>query len=319
MKKVAAVFVSIGVILVIIGLVIVGIFGGEALRDIMTYGFSHNLDSANTQKDYQADELADLEKIDIRVDSYSVYILPSSDGALSVKYVSPLQGDATLTVDDSQHTLCITEEDGHSGNRFFLFNLFNNNRFIALYVPQTKEFTDVELAVDSEVGNVSVNDVNLSAFNCKINTGSVAATNVCLSDALCAEVGTGSVRIEKLTCDLLQATTDTGSINISDSDAITVILETDTGSVNCNAKSQRLNITTDTGSIRFKSSASEIRLSADTGSVTGTVEADKNEYRINVKHGTGSSNIENEDNQSRPKLLTVNVGTGSINIGFGNE
>ena len=139
MKKVAAVFVSIGVILVIAGLVMVGIFGGDTLKNFswgdLSGVFNHNLESADTVVDYGADELNGLSKIELDVDNYSVYILPTDEEKLSVKYINPNDDDISIQVAYDQNTsaLKVTERD----NVKIHFFGFGNKRFIAVYIPQT--------------------------------------------------------------------------------------------------------------------------------------------------------------------------------------
>ena len=319
MKKVAAVFVSIGVILVIAGLVMVGIFWGDTLKNFswgdLSGVFNHNLESADTVVDYGADELNGLSKIELDVDNYSVYILPTDEEKLSVKYINPNDDDISIQVAYDQNTsaLKVTERD----NVKIHFFGFGNKRFIAVYIPQTELFVKSDLTISASTAGIKVTDVAFASVKCFAKTGSVNIDGITV-DVLNAETNTGSVNLDKITCRELSATTNTGSVNVDGISASgRVELRADTGSINCDVTADALYIDTDTGSINFDATANSITVKTDTGSVHGTVLGDKNDYNITTRVGTGKSNLSNQTaaNGSN-KVLNVTVDTGYVRIDF---
>lgn len=323
MKKTAAVAVSIGVILVIVGLVMVGIFGGEALKNIswrdLFNGTNHDLNSANIHRDY--DETAKgVRKIDINVDRYAVYVLPTDAEFISVHYVGPLDKGIEINAafDVESSTFTVTEKDDlHSE---FFVGLFKKDHFLVVYVPQTDKFTQSTLNIEAEVAGIKLQDVTFGAVECFAKTGGINVLNSTVG-SLDAKTDTGSVNVKQLNCYALTVRTGTGSVTVKETTAVhRVYVDVDTGSVNCNVTAEVLEINTDTGSINFESNASDIKLNADTGSVRGTVLGNKSDYNVRVKQDTGSSNI--QDQSPFPlvtKRLTVEVDTGSIKIDFSNN
>lgn len=320
MKKVAAVFVSIGVILVIAGLVMVGIFGGEAIRntnwkDVFS-GTTHNLDSANKNVDYGADELDGLFAVSVRTDRFSVYVLPSENDVLSVKYVDPIEEGAAIDVKFSSGVLNVTETDNLKSG--FWNGLFNRNRFVAVYVPQTEAFANLDLYVTTDVGGVAVKNVGFVDFRAEVHTGGVYVSN-CKMDKLIVEGGTGSVTLDNISCFGITVNVGTGSVNVDDviaSDGIDI--SANTGSVNLSAAAKAIGINTNTGSVNFDVTSDNIAIKTDTGSVNGDIKGSKAEYQISVRKDTGKSNIKNQSVANATKFLTVEVDTGSINIDFDN-
>lgn len=320
MKKVAAVFVSIGVILVIAGLVMVGIFGGEAIKNINwkdMFSGNHNLDSANYSEDKTAEELSGLTNIDINVDRYTVYVLPTDDNKVSVKYVTPLDEGVDVQVEYIASTLSVTETD-NLGSLFF-GGLFGSKRFIAVYVPQTELFTQASLTINAETAGIKVKNVAFSSVKCTAKTGGVSLLDINAKDVYVSAT-TGSVNVNQLDCNNLTAKTTTGSINVNETEAKQrVDIEVNTGSVNCHVTAGKLTVDADTGSVNFTATSDDIKITTDTGSVNGTVIGNKSEYQISVRKDTGKSNIQSQNVPNADKFLSVEVDTGSINIHFNND
>lgn len=316
MKKVAAVFVSIGVILVIAGLIMVGIFGGDALKDFnwsdLVNGFSHDLSKTNAYKEISGNPFSQIK---ITADRYSVYVLPDNElENVTVKYIDPLEGDANITVNCVDGVLTVAETDTLKTTWFN--NAFKSNRFMAVYIPQTL-LQNVAIDIEVKTAGISVKELtSTSSLTCMAHTGGIMIQKSDFND-IKLETNTGAVNVEKVNCNELTLNVNTGAINVKDS-VITgkAKIEVNTGAVNYDSTSEKLEITTDTGSINFVSNASEITLTTDTGSINGTVLGNKADYQIRVKKDTGSSNIKNQDVENAANFLTVVVDTGSINIDF---
>lgn len=318
MKKIAAVFVSIGVILVIVGLVLVGIFGADALKNFSwsnLFGVGeHDLSLAN--KFEEIDDLQDVTQIKIETDNFSVYVLPSDGEVISVGYVDKLEGDANIAVNLVGDTLNITETDTLTS--FTIFNGFKSNRFIAVYVPQTEQFAGLSLNIKTDVARVSVKNVTFANVDCFAETGGIILRDGNFAD-VSIETETGAASVEGVTCNSLTVKTNTGAVNVYDSTASNQVkIYVNTGAVNFNSVTDSLDICTDTGSVNFTSGASNIVIETDTGSVNGTVLGNKADYQIKVKKDTGSSNLHNQDVTNATKFLTVKVDTGSIRVRFEN-
>lgn len=318
MKKIAMVAVSIGVIFVIAGLVMVGIFGGEAIKNInwtdIVNGTSNNLESATSGVEYGAGNLDGITGISVKSDRFSVYVLPSDTDVLSVKYVDHLEHGVKINVEFSSGVLHVTETDNLKS--IFWNGLFNKNRFVVVYVPQTELFTSVALTVNAETAGIKVQDVTFASVKCVANTGGINLIGTNVKDVNVSAT-TGSVNVNRLSCDNLIAKTTTGSVNVDETAARqTIDITVDTGSVNCHVTANKLIVDADTGSVNFTAEAADINVKTDTGSVNGTVLGNKDEYNITAHTDTGKCNISNQTVANATKFLTVEVDTGKINITF---
>lgn len=320
MKKTVAVFISIGVILVIVGLVMVGIFGRDKLKDFsikdIVNGLNHDLSQADVFIDKQPEEYNGVQAVSIKVKRYSAYVLPSKNDTLSVQYVDPDDDDVKINVsyNKTTHTLNVTQDDDFTS--WWLFNGYRRKGFIAVYLPQTEIFAEASLEVDAKTSNIKVQNVGVNYLKASTRTGAVTLDKV-NAGKIEVTTNTGTVSADGVTCNDIYVRTDTGSVNVSDTAvAKTLDIDVDTGSVRCDVTAVALKIKTDTGSVIFTTNAANIDIDTDTGSVNGTVLGKKSEYQITVKKNTGSSNLDNQYVQNANKFLKIEVDTGSINIDF---
>lgn len=318
MKKLAAAFVSIGVIIVIIGLVIVGIYGRDKIKDgdIFAFGMP-SLDSANGVEEKQPTELEGLQKIDIKVSYYSVYVFPSETDVLSVKYIDPLEEGANLTVEYSNGELKITQ----TGNKVthWGFGWFTNRRFVAVYVPQTSLFTAAQITATADAGSIKVENINCAALSVETQAGSVNVDELTANEVN-LKTQAGSVNADDIECGVLTMSTSAGSVSANGIDAATSAeIRTGAGSSKCEISTPRLSITSGAGSIKFETDASTINASSGAGSIKGMINGDKSQYEIKVRNDVGSTNIHSQNVQGATKFLTVESDVGSINIDFDND
>lgn len=326
MRKLAMVAVSIGVILVIVGLVMVGIFGGEAIKNMnwknILNGTTHDLSKADKIFDFDETKTANIKNIVIKSDVYAVYVLPSEDSAMYVKYVKPDEDEFNISVayDEQSSTLSVTEQGTSNVHiSWFWSDWFNGDNFIAVYLPQTATVAQSELSVSVNTASVKIEGMTLRSVKCDADTGSVNVSNCSIED-VDLETKTGSATVGELACTNLTIETKTGSVTATDTTVEqTTNIEVRTGSVNCDVTANELVINDNTGSINFKATAKIIKIKTNTGSVSGTINGVKTDYQIKVTKDTGKSNIDNQSVANAEKFLTVEVNTGSIHINFSND
>lgn len=316
MRKVASVFISLGVILVIVGLVVVGIAGGNAIKNFswgdLFSGQMHDLSAANGYIDKTLDELEGVKSITIDVDRYSVYVLPSETDVLTVKYVDPTENGVSIDVNVGKNVLNITETDNLSSAWSFSRSI----RFIAVYLPQTDAVTSLPLKIIGKTAGISVKDIDAHSLTLVVNTGAVSLSNCNFGD-VDLKTDTGSVNVDSVYCNSLAIETGTGSVTVTESEAKVVAdIEVNTGSINFTSETDLLSVIADTGSVKFKTNAREIRIETDTGSVSGMVLGRKSDYEISVRKDTGSSNLKNQHVENATEFLTIEVDTGSIKVEF---
>lgn len=326
MKKTAMVAVSIGVILVIVGLVMVGIFGGERLKNFswisIANGFSHDLTKADKCYDFEESEIASLKNIVINSDVYTVYVLPAEDNTLSVKYVNPSDDRFKIdaTYNEQTSTLTVTEQNTVKiGDLWFWSNWLDEIRFVAVYLPQTDTNAQASLSVTAKTANIKVDDVALSTLMCEADTGGISVSN-CNANVVNLETKTGAASVDKLVCNSLTMETKTGAVNVAETTVEQLVnIDARTGAVNCNVTTNKLVINDNTGSVNFKVKANVIKIETNTGLISGTIIGVKDEYQITVEKDTGHSNITSQKVANATKFLDVEVNTGSIDIKFENN
>lgn len=161
MKKV---FISLGIILVIAGIVIVGVYGGAKgftdWRDLRL----HELSKADEVVEFAASDLQDMRKIEIDADQFCVYVVESSDAEkVSVKYVSDLPNGAKVDVTYDNKTLKVTQTMKHTDHWFEkVWNLEYFNYFIVIEIPKTDAFADVKVNAELRNGALFVDSLDLS-------------------------------------------------------------------------------------------------------------------------------------------------------------
>ena len=338
MKKLASVAVSLGVILVIVGLVLVGIYGRDKIMSGDWFAFgSANLSSANDGEDIQADKLEGLQEIKVNVSAYAVYVLKSETDVLSVKYVTPLENGVEINVSPIEDgVLTVTQTDslsrGHWG-----FSWWYNHRFIAIYVPQSKEPAKVKLSITANYSSVDISDTNFVSVDVATDAGAVKIDDVNADGIMTVDTSAGSIKVHdvnahsvslsssagsitagEVECVNFKASASAGSIKAMDIDATdSAEIKVSAGSVKCDIDTAKLVINSGAGSIKFETNAAAIELSSGAGSIAGTVDGNKGDYSITVKQDMGSSNISNQTG-SAGKSLKVESDMGSIKIKFDN-
>ncbi len=338
MRKLASIAVSLGIIIVIVGLVLVGIYGRDKITsgDWFSYG-SAELGAANDGQDLMPNEFEGLQEIKVNVSAYSVYVLENDIDVLSVRYITPLEDDVEINVSSIEDgVLTITQTDSLSRVHWG-FNWLGNRRFIAIYVPKTEQFANVKLTVTANYSSVNISDTNFVAVDVATDAGSVKIDDVTAGGMLMVSTSAGSIKLHEINasniqlssnagsitasevdCTNFKASADAGSIKAIDIDATTSAeIKVSAGSVKCDIDTAKLVIDSSAGSIKFETNADTIELSSGAGSIAGTVNGNKSEYSINVKHDMGSSNISNQ-NVDGAKYLKVESDMGSIKIKFDN-
>lgn len=325
MKKV---FIAIGVLLVIAGIVIVAIFGGIEGFGSLENPFEHDFSLIDTTEDFPIHNVTDIV---VNTDIYTVYVKPTDEENILVKYVKPTDNDVTVSLSYADNKVSVTEHCTRTSFKYF--ELKKSNNFILIELP--KSFSNVQLAITSRVAAVSAEDVQLDFLHCTVDTGGVKLER-CKVSVLNAETKTGGIQVKN--CDVnngvleaktgginveesiftnFQATANTGAIKVGDYTRIVgdAVCKANTGAVVFKATAGTLNIESKTGSINFDTFCRDITASSDTGSIKGVIQGAKSSYDIDVRKNTGHSNIHSQS-VDNGNTLRVEVNTGSINISF---
>ena len=155
MKKV---FVALGIILVIAGIVIVGVYGGaKGFSDWKDYRF-HDVTTASNGLEFSAEELRGLQKIEVEADNFCVYVVESANAhKVSVKYVSDLPKGVQIAATQEGNVLKVTQTMDNDVN---LMEKFWNGEyfkyFVVIELPKTEEFSKVEITGKIRHGHLFV-------------------------------------------------------------------------------------------------------------------------------------------------------------------
>ena len=158
MKKV---FISLGIILVIAGIVVVGVFGGaKGFTDWRDFRL-HDLSKADeTLRDFDVEELQGLSKIEVQAEQFCVYVVESSDAEkVSVKAMSKLPDGVEISVDyDSDNkVLKVTQKLENSKHLWLkIWNAEYLKYFAVIELPKIDAFSDVEFTAHTKHGALIV-------------------------------------------------------------------------------------------------------------------------------------------------------------------
>lgn len=301
-------FITIGIILVIIGVIIALIFGGVNLSlDGLSGLLEHDLSKADANIDYDADQ---VNSIDINADCYSIYIYKTDLENISVKYVTPDDDDATISTGLADGTLSVTESDNITSS----FSIWKNDYFILIQLPFSA--SDMAICCNVSAGGIKISDICATSLDLTINAGAVLLSDCKIDNGILIDSKTGVITVDDCECENLTAKTTTGVLSVCDTDIRqTVQLTTTTGAIKCEVNASSVILSSSTGAINFEIFANTINITASTGAVNGEINGDKSDYDISVSTGTGSCNLTNQT-VGKGKSLTVKVQTGAINIKF---
>lgn len=144
MKKV---FISLGIILVIAGIVIVGVYGGAKGFSDWNDLLLHDLSKADKVDEFAATDMQDLQKIEVHTDQFCVYFVQSKDNdKVSVKYLSDLPKDVQISVTYENNVLKVTQTAENSDNVWQrIWNGDYMKFFVVIELPNTENFENVKL------------------------------------------------------------------------------------------------------------------------------------------------------------------------------
>lgn len=160
MKKV---FISLGIILVIAGIVIVGVYGGAKGFTNWNDLLLHDLSKADHAEEFAAAEMQDLQMIEVHTDQFCVYFVQSADeNKVSVKYLSDLPKGVEISVTYENKVLKVTQTTGDSVNVWQrIWNGDYLKFFVVIELPNTEVFEKAKLTTEIKQGTVFFDGVNI--------------------------------------------------------------------------------------------------------------------------------------------------------------
>jgi len=324
MKKV---FIALGILLVIAGIIIVAIFGrGDGLANIVN-AFKHDLTAVNESKTIALD--GTFSELDVMCDTYSVYVRKAQVPDIVVSWIAPVKDDVSVNVFVDDGSLKVVQ----TGREHFV-SFGNSKEFLLIELPEV--FNSKNCTVDVKIGSIDFNgidndiikdlycnvqtgankisDCSFNSVSLRSDTGAIKVVNSSVKDVH-LYTATGAVEVSSVTGNSLNVASDTGALTVKDSVFFKTDMSTDTGAIKFCSQTNELNMTANTGPIYFETAAERIFAETDTGSVSGKVKGLITDYNIIVKQDTGHKNIDNQTVDSN-RILSVTVDTGRITVNF---
>ena len=301
MKKLLAVCIVIGIILLAAGGVVLGmaIKNNQAVEETVTHTYEFDQEITNIDVDVSIAEVkfvpsTDGKKEVVCEDTEKDYhIATLTDGTLKVEYTTTSQWYERVFVFNTNMKVTIYLPAGEyntlrckasTGSVEIPADFSFNSANIEVSTGAIKSSANVKdtLNLTASTGLVSLKDVSAKSLNAKATTGKVEIENVNIEEAAYVETSTGSSNIKNLTAKSLNVEASTGNVTLEN----TIITEA-------------IVIETSTGNVRFNDSdGASIKITTDTGDVSGTVLTSKIFYaksdtgRIDVPMGTSGGVFE---------------------------
>ena len=200
------------------------------------------------------------------------------------------------------------------------YDLSTNTGSIRMMFDETYDVLNLDLHTDT--GDIYVDGVSGVMGEFVTDTGDITFKNVVLSSTLFVDSDTGDLRLEDVDTTDLDLSTDTGVVIMTGINGNVCDVDVDTGSINITSSmfSSSMKLHTDTGNINLTEVVgTAYDLSSSTGDVNFTL-ADSSNLYYDLKTDTGNIKVDGASQGTRHSttqgtiLLKVNVDTGNIRI-----
>lgn len=324
MKTSVKVFLSLGIGLFVLGLVVAGAGFAMAKGDFSR--IFPAMQQVEGAEDFSGEDVTDLVIDD---DYNAISFVPSADKDIHITYYEVEEGDYTFTVADGTLTIAPEKKDWWRNIGIFHYQ----PKTMVIEVPKTMGSVSVEadassltmedvtfagsLAIDADAGDVTLNHVGSKNLSVDSSAGSVTLATVTTGkiriSADAGSVGFTDVSAGDTTIETSAGKVDGQNAEVADltieSDAGTVLLDTVTG--------DQISILTSAGKIEFaKLTVNEgLTIKSDFGAVTGTLCGDLSDFTITSQVDAGENNLPTAY-QGGDKTLDVSASAGSVKIDF---
>ncbi len=248
-----------------------------------------------------------FSKINIDTDISNINIKASGDDKCKVESVDSEKIVHEIKVEDEE--LVIKQENHLKWYESFFG--FKRNIHVTVYLP-LDNYDDVLLStdtgeikvdkaltvnkfnLDSDTGDVVVNDLNAASMKSKTSTGNQTYKNITVSGDVEIKASTGDVALDTVSANNINVETSTGKQYYREVVA-----------------TEKLNIKADTGDVRLKNSdGGTVDIKTSTGDVRGNLLTDKT---FQVHTSTGKTSYPS----TTGPLCTISTSTGDVNITVG--
>lgn len=324
MKPSVKILLSLGVGLLVLGLVTAGVGFALAKGDCnLLFPAAPQFEAA---KDFAGGEITGLV---VDAGYNGVSLLPSADGDIHITYYEEEKGDYTFAVAD--HILTVEPVKKPWWQQIGVFTYQSKTMVIA--VPETLEFITAEasaasfamekitlkgdLAIESAAGAVTLK--NVAAKNLKVDAaaGGVILTKV-TAERLKINADAGRVSLSDVTAKDASVKVSAGKVTGENLAVADFTIDSAAGAVVLNtAAVETATIKTGAGRIEFAklSVAKALTLDSDYGAIRGNLYGDLTDFTVTSRVEAGKSNLP-PTYQGGGKTLDVFAEAGAVEIDF---
>ncbi len=200
------------------------------------------------------------------------------------------------------------------------YDLSTNTGSIRMMFDETYDVLNLDLHTNT--GDIYVDGVSGGIGEFVTDTGDITLKNVVLSSTLFVDSDTGDLRLEDVDTTDLDLSTDTGNVIMTGINGNVCDIDVDTGSISITNSlfTSSMKLHTDTGNVNLTEVVgTAYDLSSSTGDVIFTL-ADSSNLYYDFKTDTGNIKVDGASQGTRHSttqgtiLLKVNVDTGNIRI-----
>ena len=276
-KKLLVVFMIVGVILIVIGLILIG------------GNFNKFIDSFNSEKDYSLVEKEDdgeVKELLIKMRSGDVVFHPYDSLGYKLSFYESEYDIKKVTFENN-----ILSIDNQIKTRFRFFNFtFNSDKINTLnvYIPNT---FNGKASIETSSGDIEIKDFNFTTLKINVSSGTVILDKVevsgdtsistssgdvelssFISNSLVSKSSSGEIKLNKATINKTILKSSSGSIKISESNVGSVTIDTSSGNVDLmNIEINDADIDLSSGNAKLKIIGQESEFKTDAKTSSGSI------------------------------------------------
>lgn len=179
--------------------------------------------------------------------------------------------------------------------------------------------SDGEMTISNDSGSKKLAGVEAESLTVKGTSGVLKAENVTVTNGIIVEITSGSTTFSNVASSDLSIEGKSGAIKATNVATGDVRIKATSGSIKLdNVSGSTFDIHNKSGKISFDmlNASQSINIENGSGSIRGTIVGAKEDFATLVNVGSGSNNLDNT--RTGDKELTVNGGSGMINVTFTN-
>lgn len=266
MNKGTKIWLVIGALLVILGLILFG-----AVMNVNNWDFNKLGTVEYETNTWQLD--GEFHNISIDSDTADIQIVPSEDGVGRVVCREPSNEKHEVSVQNGTLTIQLVPEKKWYENISIV--TFDNIE-ITVYLPENIYST---LSIEESTGDILIpKEFQFENIDVSVSTGDVQCF-ASASKEIKIKTSTGDISVENVSTDTMELSVSTGDANVTSVFCNNFVSDGDTGRLSMKnvVAMETISIERDTGDVLFdKCDAAELYIETDTGYVKGSLLSEKN-------------------------------------------